>query len=382
MTTPDDGWLHLDVSRGASAPAIASALAAVNPEFRQRIEREIAPCVHDKASVFVPARAGGRVALRIDVEPPSPPVSGVSSHGLAAALESLALGPETKASVARLLHRIAAAASSADQAPVAAATGEDVRAENAGLIVAAAILTVCRRFRITASPLPLEASLCPAALELARGFRFVAGARGYVSPMALALLSELGAVGVDRSAEGVLVSAGTGIDHHGDETIVLHALQLVPQRPDDEVVVLTFDVDDMTGEEVGNASEQLRALSGVLDLSLGTRMGKKQRPATEFRLLVRPEAFDQIRDQCFVRTSTIGLRWRRERRAVLARNIDAGRVGNHILAVKTVLRPDGVTTAKAESVSLDRCDSLGERRAVQRLAEGAIGPHPKDVGHE
>lgn len=387
MTTPDDGWLHLDISRGVTVSAIASALAAANLEFRHQIEREISPCLHDKAHVFAnvsaPAHAGRGVALRIDVEPPFPQGSGNSSyHDLAAVLESLELSSATKASSARLLHRIATAASRARQCSIAETTCEDIQDESSDLIVAAAILSTFRHFKITASPLPLETSLSPTALELARGFRFIAGMRGHVSPSALALLSELQAVGVDRSAEGVLVSAGTGIDRHGDETIVLHALQLAPQCADDEVIVLTFEVDDMTGEEVGSATEQLRALSGVLDLSLGTRIGKKQRPAIEFRLLVQPEAFDQIQNQCFLKTSTIGQRWRRERRARLARNMDTGRIGTHELAVKTVLRPDGATTAKVESDGLERCESLRQRRAIQRLMEGAIETHSKDGEHE
>ena len=43
----------------------------------------------------------------------------------------------------------------------------------------------------------------------------------------------------------------------------------------EQVAVLSFDIDDMSGEEIGAAADRLRAEAGVLDLSIGTRIGKK-----------------------------------------------------------------------------------------------------------
>ena len=85
------------------------------------------------------------------------------------------------------------------------------------------------------------------------------------------------------------------------------------------MAVLEFDVDDMTGEEIAVAADRLRMETGVLDVSVGTRHGKKGRPLAEFRLLARPDATDAIAQACFTETSTLGLRWREERRRVLHR---------------------------------------------------------------
>jgi uncharacterized protein (DUF111 family) len=130
--------------------------------------------------------------------------------------------------------------------------------------------------------------------------------------------------------------------------------------------VLSFDIDDMTGEEIGTAADRLRAADGVLDVALASLSGKKGRPLTEFRLLVRPEALEAVQRLCFIETSTIGLRWRVEQRSTLERSADQSASG---IRVKRVTRPGGATTAKAESDDLASIDSLAGRRAAKSEAE-------------
>ncbi|WP_158044002.1 LarC family nickel insertion protein [Skermanella pratensis] len=131
-----------------------------------------------------------------------------------------------------------------------------------------------------------------------------------------------------------------------------------------EVAVLSFDIDDMTGEEIGVAADRLRALDGVLDLALAPLTGKKGRPLTGFRLLVRPDALALVRERCLLETSTIGLRWRMERRTVLPR-----RTSGETVRIKRVERPGGTTTAKAESDDLAGIDGLAARRARKSEVE-------------
>ena len=69
---------------------------------------------------------------------------------------------------------------------------------------------------------------------------------------------------------------------------------------------------------------------------------------------------------CFIETSTIGLRWRIEQRATLDRSADTTASA---IRVKRVDRPDGVTTAKAESDDLTAIHSLASRRAAKAEAE-------------
>ena len=49
-------------------------------------------------------------------------------------------------------------------------------------------------------------------------------------------------------------------------------------------------------------------MPGALDVSIGTRIGKKGRPVTDFRVLVQPAARDARRRACFDETATLGLR--------------------------------------------------------------------------
>ena len=152
------------------------------------------------------------------------------------------------------------------------------------------------------------------------------------------------------------------------------------------VAVLSFDIDDMTGEEIGIAADRLRAADGVLDVALATLSGKKGRPLVEFRLLIRPESLSAIQQLCFVETSTIGLRWRIEQRATLDRSADTDASA---IRIKRVNRPDGATTAKAESDDLTAIDTPGPppRRegggramthaALRNKADRALWPLPR-----
>jgi len=130
----------------------------------------------------------------------------------------------------------------------------------------------------------------------------------------------------------------------------------------DVVSVVEFDVDDMTGEEIAVAADRLRAESGVLDVSVGTRHGKKGRPLTEFRILARPEGADAVAQACFTETSTLGLRWREERRRVLHRTEVAATLADADVSVKVALRPGGKRTGKAAHDDVAATRGLAARR--------------------
>jgi len=106
------------------------------------------------------------------------------------------------------------------------------------------------------------------------------------------------------------------------------------------VVVLSFDVDDMTGEEIGIAADRLREADGVLNLTIGTRLGKKSRPAHDFRLLIKPAALPVVQTLCLAEMSTIGLRWRLERRVCLERSFERRTIEGKTVRIKRARRPD------------------------------------------
>lgn len=220
----------------------------------------------------------------------------------------------------------------------------------------------------------------PATSEILKGFRCrddgIAGER--VTPTGAAILAHLVA-GDETAGTGLLVAAGTGAGTRelAGAPNILRALVFAAADMDtapDEVVVLSFDIDDMTGEEIGIAAERLRAADGVLDLTIGNRLGKKSRPVCDFRLLVRPDQLPAVSRLCLFETSTIGLRWRRERRQCLPRSSERLEVEGGEVRRKRTLRPDGQASFKVESDDLASFDGLIGRRRMMGLAE-------RDEGH-
>jgi uncharacterized protein (TIGR00299 family) protein len=215
----------------------------------------------------------------------------------------------------------------------------------------------------------------PATTEILKGFRCrddgIAGER--VTPTGAAILAHL-VTGDETVGAGLMVASGTGA---GTRELVgapnvLRALVFAAMDMDvapDEVVVLSFDIDDMTGEEIGIAAERLRAADGVLDLTIGNRLGKKSRPVCDFRLLVRPDRLPVVSRLCLLETSTIGLRWRRERRQCLPRTAEWLVVEGREMQRKRTLRPGGQASLKVESDELAPFDGLVGRRRMMRRAE-------------
>jgi hypothetical protein len=178
-----------------------------------------------------------------------------------------------------------------------------------------------------------------------------------------------------RRAAGRLLSIGSGAGTRALPGLPNILRVLVLERgataaaDADVVTVLEFDVDDMTGEEIAVAADRLRAEPGVVDVSIGTRQGKKGRPLADFRLLVQPHAADAIARACFAETSTLGLRWREERRRVLRRTEVTVTVDGATVSAKVAMRPGDERTAKAAQDDVVAMPGLGERRRARAIAE-------------
>jgi len=211
----------------------------------------------------------------------------------------------------------------------------------------------------------------PATAQILKGFAFrddgIGGER--VTPTGAAILRHLKAQ--SGPAAGRLQAEGTGAGTRnlpGMPNILRALVFEAREQGSDQVAVLSFDIDDMTGEEIGEAAERLRQLAGVLDLAITQQFGKKSRPLTAFRLLVKTEALDDVAAQCFAETSTIGVRWHVEQRRVLPRTAETVMREGRSLRRKSVVRPGAAVTRKAESDDLAG-QPLAARRRLQRLAE-------------
>jgi uncharacterized protein (DUF111 family) len=139
-------------------------------------------------------------------------------------------------------------------------------------------------------------------------------------------------------------------------------------RQDERVAVLGFEVDDQSPEDLARGLEALRAAEGVLDVVQLPALGKKGRLTAHIQVLARPEGLDAVIERCFVETTTIGLRWRIEARAVLAREMVEVATSDGGIPVKMVTRPGGLRTAKGE-IDQVRGDGHAARSSRRRTAE-------------
>ena len=134
-----------------------------------------------------------------------------------------------------------------------------------------------------------------------------------------------------------------------------------------QIVLIQFDIDDMSGEEIGVAVEHLRSAAGVLDLVLIPAQGKKNRPSTLFQLQVLSKHLNAISRLIFTETSTIGLRWCKMERHVLPRTHYQNDAG---LPLKSVDRPEGGQTVKLEMDAIQSINGLATRRRAKNHIEG------------
>lgn len=247
------------------------------------------------------------------------------------------------------------------------------------VVAAGSIAAALKDWNWTVSPLPIGGGLvqtqhgllpipAPATALILKGFEWrndgIVGER--VTPTGAAIVAHL----INQQQLGPRgrlrrIGMGAGTRELPNMPNILRVLSFEESATSisADVTVLSFEIDDMTGEEIGVAADRLRGLPDVLDLTLGERWGKKGRPVQSFSLLVRPESTTQIAERCFAETSTIGLRMQQAQRMVLDRTVtEVEGIG-----VKRVRRPQGISV-KAECDHL-LGDNLETRRRAKHRAE-------------
>ncbi|MEX0741416.1 MAG: nickel insertion protein, partial [Phycisphaeraceae bacterium] len=96
-------------------------------------------------------------------------------------------------------------------------------------------------------------------------------------------------------------------------------LRIAMQQAETQVVELTTNLDDTTGELIGAACEALRATPGVLDVWTAPIAMKKDRPGTMLSLLCEGQTVDAIARKLITLTGTFGVRHRTWDRITLDR---------------------------------------------------------------
>ena len=114
----------------------------------------------------------------------------------------------------------------------------------------------------------------------------------------------------------------------------------------DRITELACNLDDMTGEEIGFAVEELLK-GGAVDVWTSAIQMKKNRPGTLLTVLCKEEAKEDVIRQIFRLTTTIGIRETLHRRYVLDREIASAECA-HGTVRKKVVSGYGVSREKPE----------------------------------
>jgi uncharacterized protein (TIGR00299 family) protein len=225
-------------------------------------------------------------------------------------------------------------------------------------------------------PLPIPA---PATAVLLEGFACrddgIAGER--VTPTGAAILRYLGAE-PPPPVLGRLLATGAGAgtrDLPGIPNVLRILAFAASDRLTDSVLVIEFDIDDQSPEDLARGLDRLRGLDAVRDAVLFQGIGKKGRPLHSVRLLADAEGRETVLDAIFRETTTIGLRLREEHRVILPRRLVTVGAGERRVRVKLTKRPDGTLSGKADA---DDVAEAGDAAARQALRVSAVGQALKD----
>jgi len=134
---------------------------------------------------------------------------------------------------------------------------------------------------------------------------------------------------------------------------------------DEEVHLLTCEVDDMSPEYLAVAADRVRA-AGALDVILVPVLMKKGRPGTRVEVLSSPGRAEELEAALLRETTSIGVRRTVVRRRALSREQKTVTVLGFEVVVKVVELPDGRRRGKPEFED------------VQRVAQ-ATGRSPRDI---
>jgi uncharacterized protein (TIGR00299 family) protein len=384
--------VHLDTVGGIAGDMFVAAMLDALPDLEARVRADLQAALPAAAGrvELTSGTSGGLAVRRFALVPPddAAPPSPIHYGDIVALIEAAPLAPGSAEQALGILQRLGEAESRIHGVPLAAVHFHEIADWDslADVVAAGSIGAALGDTSWSVSDLPrgggrvrtrhgLMPVPAPATALLLEGFRLtddgVSGER--VTPTGAAILAHL----VDPEARPpvgarLLVSGlGAGTRQLPDMPNIVRAMvhDLAARPANDVVAVIAFDVDDMTGEEIGHAAERLRAAVGVLDLALAQYLGKKSRPLTGFRLLVEPARLDAVIDLCLVETSTIGLRWHEAQRRVLPRRAELIDGPDGQRRLKAVTRPDGSVTVKVEADDLGGLDGLAARRRAARRTE-------------
>ena len=186
-----------------------------------------------------------------------------------------------------------------------------------------------------------------------------------ITPECAALMACLSAFSAGMPTHGRLLAQGLA-ETGAATTLTLRLLVISPvTEAADTVIVIVFDVDDQTPEDLAIGLDHIRDAPGVLSATVAITTAKKGRMSFKVEVLAQPPQAQAIIQCCLAETTTIGLRWHVAQRATLPRTsrIVRGTLGVPG-GVKTVLRPGGQFSSKVEAdvLAASGLDLVGRSR--------------------
>ena len=108
----------------------------------------------------------------------------------------------------------------------------------------------------------------------------------------------------------------------------------------DQVVVLTSNIDDMSGEGIGYCCQKLRD-AGALDVAVSALQMKKNRPGCEIAVQCLPADADALAELLFLETTTLGVRCQQIERRTLPRRQETIQTPYGSIQAVVATLPDG-----------------------------------------
>jgi len=288
-------------------------------------------------------------------------------------IEQANLSPATKRHAIGVFGLLAEAEARVHGIPVANVAFHEVGAVDSivDIVGAAFLIDALGAERWTTSPLPLGSGQvetahgrlpipAPAAALLLEGFTvFEDGIPGErVTPTGAAIVRYLCRPGEMQRRNGVLERSGVGLGTKRFSGIsnVLRVISFQQKARAlseyRELLVVEFEVDDQSAEELAAGLDRIRNDTAVFDVIQIPAIGKKGRQTSHIKILAAPTKQEHVIALCFQQTTTIGLRFRTSEAVALPRQTESVQIGDRNVRVKIVRRPGIGATAKAEADDL------------------------------
>jgi pyridinium-3,5-bisthiocarboxylic acid mononucleotide nickel chelatase len=398
--------IHLDLIGGLSGDMFVAGLVDLTPNLEPRLEQNLRLCGPSLEGVSCKVETVGDgtfVGKRFHVERSRARAARdhEAEHGHAHGhphvdwrlirreLEASALNPAVRRRALAIFSLLAEA-----EARIHGCDVEDVQFHEVGawdsvadIVSAAFLIEESGAASWTVGTIPLGAGRvrtahhgllpipAPATALLLEGFPFVddgvSGER--VTPTGAAIVRNLVQNTARSNAPRRLIRAGVGFGMRTlpglSNCVRFLRFEKVGANPvTNDVLVIEFEVDDQSAEDLALALDRLRARSDVYDIVQTPVFGKKGRLTASIRLLGDPAGLDDIAAQCFEETATIGLRHRVESRIILPRETRVATVDEREVRLKVVKRPSSLSI-KVEADDLAATPGRLAREDLRRKAE-------------